>query len=369
MWGSGNQSEPSRVWVSKTSTDFETVPEGCDLKSYLDIEGKKEEPQRPRVTALRKLENRVQVHTDRSITLVEAATLNRIVSRSDYGAANPACLAAWSRPEIVYLGSDGIFYTMVNTQYYRSQPATPKAWPAMRTAVDLAQLASNPQRCNLLADSSSNIVMGWLPLKNGEFSAFAYDVASGALTGPIQWPKLYSCSSVSTSDSRYVGCDETGDLFVFDLGYLHNQVFQQSNSYIPLQIREAPAPDYNSRQSGLPVYFLEDGSWISKAFKCVFETQWIDMGEPNVRKGFYTLEWTMARFARGIITVTITSDYGHTKVFPCGDINTERQKIGFMVSGNAIKVRFEAIVGEDKAFLIRDVTIGYERQANAGFFF
>ena len=372
LWASGNAAEPYRIWLSKTKSDAEQVPEGCDITNYLDIEGKKEEPSRPRITAMRKLENRVQVHSDRSITMIDADSLNRIVSRSDFGAINPACLAAWSRPEIVYLGSDGVFYMMVNTQYYRSQPVATTGWPVMRKVIDIPKLVSAPEKCNMLADSTNNIVMVWVPVTAGgyNFAAFAMDLENNALTGPIEWPRLLSCSPVSSGDSKFIGCDYEGDLFVFNLGALFNDQFS-SNSVFTLQ-PSGTQPTYSSRASGLPTFTLDDGTgrWISRGMKCVFETQYLDLQTPNDRKGFYTLEWTTARFSRAIVTVILTSDDGHTKTFDCGEVyGRERNKIAFMISGNAIKVRMEAIVGEDKPFIVRDLTIGYELQTNAGGFF
>ena len=369
MWASGNAAEPYRIWLSKTKSDAEQVPEGCDITSYLDIEGKKEEPSRPRITAMRKLESRVQVHSDRSITMIDANSLNRIVSRSDFGAINPACLAAWSRPEIVYLGSDGVFYMMVNTQYYRSQPVATTGWPVMRKKIDIPKLFSAPDKCNMLADATNNIVMVWVPVAGMtyDFAAFAMDLESNALTGPIEWPRLLSCSPVSSGDSKYVGCDYDGDLFVFNLGALFNDQF---SSNTPFTLRESGTqPGYTSRASGLPTLTIDDGSgrWYSRGFKCVFETQYLDLQTPNDRKGFYSLEWTTVRYSRAIVTVILTSDDGHTKTFDCGEMyGRERNKIAFMISGNAIKVRFEAIVAEDKPFIVRDLTIGYEVQENAG---
>jgi hypothetical protein len=164
-----------------------------------------------------------------------------------------------------------------------------------------------------------------------------------------------------------VGCDYDGDLFVFNLGALFNDQF---SSNTPFTLRESGTqPGYTSRASGLPTLTIDDGSgrWYSRGFKCVFETQYLDLQTPNDRKGFYSLEWTTVRYSRAIVTVILTSDDGHTKTFDCGEMyGRERNKIAFMISGNAIKVRFEAIVAEDKPFIVRDLTIGYEVQENAG---
>lgn len=367
MWGSGNAAEPYRIWLSKLKTETERTPEGCDISSYLDIEGKKEEPSRPRVTALRKLENRMQVHTDRSITLIEASTLNRIVSRSDFGAINPASLAAWNRPRIPYLGSDGVLYELNNSQWYRSEPSASNSWPVLRQNVNVQEISLNPQRCNMVADPTNDIVFLWMPIGNGtDLGCFAMDFAAGALTGPHVCPVLYSANPVAAGDARVVGADESGNLWVVDFGYLFNDKFA-ANADFTLR-----AAGYSVPQSevGYPRHILTGGTSYDRSFKCVLETQMLDLKEPNTRKGFYTLEWSVARYTRAIVKVILTTDDGHTKTFECGEMyGRERNKIAFALSGNAIKVRFEAIVGEDKPFLLRDLTIGWENQSNAGGFF
>ena len=367
LWASGNAAEPYRIWLSKTKTDAEQVPEGCDITSYLDVEGKKEEPSRPRVTALRKLESRVQVHTDRSITLIEAGTLRRIVSRSDFGAINPAGLAAWNRPRIPYLASDGVLYELNNTQYYRSEPSASNSWPVLRQNVNVQEINLNPHRCNMVADSTNDIVFLWMPVGDGtNLGCFAMDFASNALTGPHVCPVLFSATPVAAGDTRVVGADESGNLWVVDFGYLFNDKFSDNAPFTQRPV------GYNvpASQNGYPRHVLPSGASYDRSFKCVFETQMLDFQTPNDRKGFYSLEWTTVRYSRAIVKVILTSDDGHTKTFDCGEMyGRERNKIAFMISGNAIKVRFEAIVAEDKPFIVRDLTIGYELQANAGGFF
>jgi hypothetical protein len=232
IWASGNAAEPYRLWLSKKATDTERVPEGCDITSYIDIEGRKEEPARPRVTALRKLESRVQVHTDRSITFFEADTLRRIVSRSDFGALNPACLAAWNRPKVPYFGSDGVLYEMQNTQYYRSEEATPAAWPLLRSRISVAALVEDPSRAHLLADATNQLLFIFAPL-SGQLTqgCFVVDANTGALCGPHAAPQFYSASPTSSVDNRHVGITEDGNIFVLNLNNLHVDTFNTSPAF------------------------------------------------------------------------------------------------------------------------------------------
>jgi hypothetical protein len=372
MWASGNAAQPDRVWLSKGATDTERTPEGCDITSFLDIEGRKEEPSRPRVTALRKLEERVQVHTDRSITLFDAATLRRIVSRSDFGALNPGCLAAWNRPEIPYLGADGVLYTLNNTQYYRSAEATPTAWPLLRNRIDVAALVLNPSRANIVADATNQLILIFAPVVNSvNPGCFVVDANTGGLTGPHTAPRLYSSSATNSADNRHVGITENGDIFVLSLNNLHVDIFGPSSAFALRNPGHVGSVGY---EGGFPrhTFSVPPGSpnfgySYDKSYRCVMQTQWLDLGEPNIRKGFYSLEWSVARHSRGIVTVQVVSDDGAGNTYQYGDVyGRERHKVLFTLSGNALQVTMEIVTAEDQPFILRDLTIGYERQGNDG---
>ncbi len=379
VWSSGNAAEPYRIWLSKTATETERVPEGCDITSYIDIEGKKEEPSRPRVTALRKLEGRIQVHTDRSITMVEAESLRRIVSRSDVGALNSSCLASWSRPNIPYLGADGILYELNNTQYYRSDSLTPKAWPVMKEKLITKTLANNPDNATMIADNTNELILICAPVNAGIMSqglgCFILDTQSGALTGPCVAPGFIAANPTGALDGRFVGIGPSGYLYVLNLGTLHSIDNLLSSGTIT---KHLAFNAFSNADKGMPYVQVDSQGFVSysglyqyrRAYLAVVETQLIDFQTPNDRKGFYTLEWSSVPASRCILKITLTTDDAQTKVIDMGEIaGKERYKVAFMLSGNAIRIKIEAIVADDKPFVIRDLTLGYELQTNAGGFF
>jgi hypothetical protein len=379
VWSSGNAAEPYRIWLSKTATETERVPEGCDITSYIDIEGKKEEPSRPRVTALRKLEGRVQVHTDRSVTMVEADSLRRIVSRSDVGALNSSCLASWSRPNIPYLGADGILYELNNTQYYRSDSLTPKAWPVMKEKLITKTLANNPDQATLIADNTNELILVCAPVNAGIMSqglgCFILDTQSGALTGPCVAPGFIAANPTGALDGRFVGIGPGGYLYVLNLGTLHRIDNLLSSGTIT---KYFAFDAFSNADKGMPYVQVDSQGFVNysglyqyrRAYLAVVETQLIDFQTPNDRKGFYTLEWSSVPASRCILKITLTTDDAQTKVIDMGEIaGKERYKVAFMLSGNAIRIKIEAIVADDKPFVIRDLTLGYELQTNAGGFF
>jgi hypothetical protein len=384
MWASGNAAQPDRIWLSKGATEAERTPEGCDITSFLDVEGRKEEPSRPRVTALRKLEERVQAHTDRSVTLFDANSLRRIVSRSDFGALNPSCLAAWNRPEIPYLGADGVLYTLNNTQYYRSAEATPTAWPLLRSSVNVPALVADPSLAHVLADATNQLVLIFAPTLGTVASfnsgygntaipgCFVVDMETGGMAGPNTVPRFYSSSPTNAADNRHIGITEFGDMLMLDLNNLHSEFFPISG---PFTVR---APGYSASPAGfgggfnrvqfaVPLFSANTGYSYDKSAVGVMQTHWLDLGEPNIRKGFYSLEWSTARYSRALVNVFVESDGGASQFIQYGDVyGRERHKVAFLLSGNAIRVRLTIVVAEDRPFILRDLTIGYERQANEG---
>lgn len=389
MWASGNAAQPDRVWLSKGATTLERTPEGCDITSFLDIEGRKEEPSRPRVTALRKLEERVQVHTDRSVTMFDAATLRRIVSRSDFGALNPSCLATWNRPEIPYLGADGVLYTLNNTQYYRSAEATPTAWPLLRGSMDVAALVSDPSLANVIADATNQLVMIFaptVPLDSGSATGyvntqapgcFIVDMTTGGLTGPHVVPRFYSSSPTNSADNRHIGITQFGDMLVISLNDLHSEFFPLSGAFVARAPGDSSNPygyegGFNRLQFAVPLFSVNTGYSYDKSALGLAQTQWIDMGEPNIRKGFFSVEWSTARRSRALVNVRVESDNGASTYIQYGDVyGRERHKVPVVMSGNAVRVTLEIVIAENRPFILRDLTIGYERQENdqAQFFF
>jgi hypothetical protein len=120
-------------------------------------------------------------------------------------------------------------------------------------------------------------------------------------------------------------------------------------------------------QFAVPLFSANTGYSYDKSAVGVMQTHWLDLGEPNIRKGFYSLEWSTARYSRALVNVFVESDGGASQFIQYGDVyGRERHKVAFLLSGNAIRVRLTIVVAEDRPFILRDLTIGYERQANEG---
>lgn len=384
LWCSGNQAEPYRLYYTARNSELAKVPEGADTTNFMDTEGGSDEPTRPKVTALQKLENRLQIHTDRSVTMLETSSFRKLVSRSDVGAINPACLAKWNSAQIPYLGTDGIIYELINNQWFRSQSHVPESWPALKQHINLEEIRKRPHRANCYADSTNQLFMLWLPNKNlhpsgtyPKLSLFVLDLQSQSLTGPHESPRLLFTSPVGLGDGRVIGADEAGYLWVIDTTYLFNTNFAPNTAFAPLPANTVfeQWPSYTllgeaaNDYDGWPVYTLPDGTKLKRSVKCVLETQMLNMGQPDVRKGFFNLAWTTARYSRAIVTVILTTEDGHSKTFQCGEMyGKETSKIAFCMSGHALRIRIEAIVAEDKPFVVRDLTLGYELQSNVPLF-
>lgn len=371
IWASGNASQPERIWISKRGNNDENVPEGCDLNSFIDAEGRKEEASRPVVTAIVRNEGRVQVHTMRSITMFDSASLKRIATRSDVGALNPACVATWNNATIPYFGSDGSIYKLVNTQFYRSERVASEAISVIREPEMLYRLTASAQGATLLADSANSLLFCFMPSVD-ELAAnfFIIDTTSWAMSGPCQYPKIISISSTGSTDNRFILLSEKGGLFILDLNSINNiesiPVGEVSynivgDPFAPIN-PSLPLPSHFLK---LPPAFLGENV-IMGGYTLLAKTQWLNMGLPSTRKGFYSLDWSVARNSNGVIAVIIASDNGSVHSVLYGNVyGRDRHKIGFCLSGNAVQVKFICFSDQDAPFALRDMTIGWENQANA----
>lgn len=370
VWSSGNAAQKNRIWLSKFADGKEKAPEGANIDSWLDIEGRRDDSTFPAVTAIRRLEGRMQVHTDRSVTFFDSVTLRRIVSRSDIGAMNPACLAGWGRPAVPYIGADGAIYQIVNTQYYRSESANAKAAPVVRSLLAIREIAKDPGKATLLADSSNELLFAFVP-RDGAMRCFMVDARTWAVSGPIIAPQFVGVTSTGATDNRFIGITESCGIMVLNLNNLHDiESFAPSDPFQPTPNVEGYTPppdwiisDFPPHEDGIPG---QPGNlFYEKGYLMVIETQWLYLNAVNTRKGFYSLDWSVPRNSRGIAKVIIKTDNGHTKEIKYGDVyGRERHKVAFCMSGNAVKARLEIIVAEDKPFALRDLTLGWESQAN-----
>lgn len=342
IFASGNPVNPTRLWHSQPVHKTELLPEGFNLsKKYIDMPARKEEGSNAKVTHLKAMEQRLQVHTSRGITLIHGNTFVRTYSRSDFGAMNPAAATNWSHHISPYLGADGVLYEMSNQQALKSNVASAASWDFIRSFADTAEIDRNPWRANVAGDLTNQLVWVWLPCKiDGitRLAGFLFDYESKGFSGPITWPGLISTTKLSAVDPRIVGQTEDGNLVVIDSKDINRDEFQ-------------PAETFNGNFLAISPNTL------------FFQTQFMDFGIPHEQKAYLEFMFNAVRgsFAEDI-KIHIETDEGRTKIFNYGQLRGERNKCVFMLSGYAVRIGMEITLAANRPFVLRDAVLGYARQ-------
>jgi hypothetical protein len=342
IFASGNPANPTRIWYSQPVHKTELLPEGFNLsKKYIDMPARKEEGSNAKVTHLKAMEQRLQVHTSRGITLIHGSTFVRAFSRSDFGAMNPAAATSWSHHISPYLGADGVLYEMSNQQALKSNIASAASWEFIRSFADIAELERNPWRANVAGDLTNQLVWVWLPCKidgTTRLAGFLFDYETKGFSGPITWPGLISTTKLSAIDPRIVGQTEDGNLVVIDSKDINRDEFQPAETF--------------------------EGNFLSVSpNKLFFQTQFMDFGVPHEQKAYLEFLFNTVRgsYAENIV-ITLETDEGRTKTFNYGQLRGERNKCAFMLSGYAVRLAMEVTLSANRPFVLRDAVLGYDRQ-------
>jgi hypothetical protein len=342
LFASGNPANPTRLWYSVRANKTELVPEGFNLeKNYIEMGARKEEGSGTQITHLKAMDQRLQVHTSRGITLVHGSTFVRTFARSDFGALNPSAATAWSHHISPYLGADGVLYEMSNQQALKSGIASAASWDYIRSFADTAEMQRNPWRANVAGDLTNQLVWVWLPCKiDGitRLAGFLFDYETKGFAGPITWPGLISTTKLSAVDPRIVGQTEAGDLIFIDSSEINKDEYQPNE--------------------------LLTGNFLAVSpNELIFQTQLMDFGVPHEQKAYLELMFNVVRgsFAENI-KITLETDEGRSKVFNYGLLRGERNKCAFMLSGYSVRLTFEVTLNANRPFVLRDLVLGYDRQ-------
>lgn len=341
IFASGNPDNPTRIFYSVAQNRLALLPENFSPAAYLEMGTRKEEGSNAKVTHLKAMEQRLQVHTSRGITLIHGSTFVRAFARSDFGAMNPATATSWSHHISPYLGADGVLYEMANQQALKSNIASAASWDFIRSFADTAELERNPWRANVAGDLGNQLVWVWLPCKlDGvtRLAGFLFDYETKGFSGPITWPGLISTTKLSAVDPRIVGQTEDGNLVVIDSKDINRDEFQPAETFSGNFLAVSPN-------------------------KLFFQTQFMDFGAPHEQKAYLEFLFNTVRgsYAEGIV-ITLETDEGRTKTFNYGQLRGERNKCAFMLSGYAVRIGMEVTLAVNRPFVLRDAVLGYDRQ-------
>jgi hypothetical protein len=364
MWRGGVTDFAERLYPSKPATEDELAPEGANSEAYEIAQGINSAGA-GRITALYSDGYRLHVHAADGIRMVDPANPdNQQIPPLITGAINGTALVPWTGSSLYYLGADLSLYEFNGARYGKrdAQLATAGVAAYLRQRVDLAAVGRQPQRIFMLADLPSQFIWYWLPSLAGALQGYCYDFTQGGITGPFDAPAVYAGARMEPERPEIIIADESGNLFVWDTA--------AQNDYgdtLPIQsaFTTYATPDTPpTSQAGYPTAVYGSGSY-RQAVWSVFETGYFDLGTPAQKKHFAGVVFTSVKNSRGIVLVTVTGkNTGLIVSRTYGDIGALQtvlcsHKLLFNRTDTAVKLKFEILSAEQKAWTIRDVTLLY----------
>ena len=368
VWRGGVTDYPERLYASKPSTADEIAPEGVSLddQAFVPVFNQSARGGSGRMTALLASQNRLDIHYDTGITMIDPAdTDQRNFTVTAAGAINQTCLTQMEGKGTFLLAKD-LFLRRQNVEQtgagFAATVATSEftalaAVKHLRDRVDLAELARKPHRSFLFPDPISQHLWMSLPGTDGSLKLFGYDLLNNGLVGELDYPQIYAACQMEPDRPEIIFADESGNLFVYDptnqqdtgdtLGTQTAFTTYSTSDPIPVQYA-----GYGYVDSGGVRYY--------QAATSVLETGMINLTNPTLRKALVGLLCRTVKGSRGIVSVTVTALNGTPQSLTLSQSqfydNVEHRLNLLLGKTTAIRLKFEILGAEQKGWIIRDVS-------------
>ena len=368
VWRGGVTDYPERLYASKPSTADEIAPEGVSLddQAFVPVFNQSARGGSGRMTALLASQNRLDIHYDTGITMIDPAdTDQRNFTVTAAGAINQTCLTQMEGKGTFLLAKD-LFLRRQNVEQtgagFAATVATSEftalaAVKHLRDRVDLAELARKPHRSFLFPDPISQHLWMSLPGTDGSLKLFGYDMLNNGLVGELDYPQIYAACQMDQDRPEIIFADESGNLFVYDptnqqdtgdtLGTQTAFTTYSTSDPIPVQYA-----GYGYVDSGGVRYY--------QAATSVLETGMINLTNPTLRKALVGLLCRTVKGSRGIVSVTVTALNGTPQSLTLSQSqfydNVEHRLNLLLGKTTAIRLKFEILGAEQKGWIIRDVS-------------
>ena len=368
VWRGGVTDYPERLYASKPSTADEIAPEGVSLddQAFVPVFNQSARGGSGRMTALLASQNRLDIHYDTGITMIDPAdTDQRNFTVTAAGAINQTCLTQMEGKGTFLLAKD-LFLRRQNVEQtgagFAATVATSEftalaAVKHLRDRVDLAELARKPHRSFLFPDPISQHLWMSLPGTDGSLKLFGYDLLNNGLVGELDYPQIYAACQMDQDRPEIIFADESGNLFVYDptnqqdtgdtLGTQTAFTTYSTSDPIPVQYA-----GYGYVDSGGVRYY--------QAATSVLETGMINLTNPTLRKALVGLLCRTVKGSRGIVSVTVTALNGTPQSLTLSQSqfydNVEHRLNLLLGKTTAIRLKFEILGAEQKGWIIRDVS-------------
>lgn len=367
IWRGGTTDYPERLYVSKPATADEVAPEGVSLddQAFVPVLNQSQRGGTGKMTALLATQNRLDVHYDTGITMIDpAATDQRNYTVTAAGAINQTCLTQMEGKGTFLLAKDlflrrqnveqtgaGFAATVANSEF-----TALAAVKHLRDRVDLAELARKPQRSFLFPDPISQHLWMSLPGTDGSLKLFGYDLLNEGIVGELDYPQIYAACQMEPDRPEIIFADESGNLFVYD-----PTAQQDSGDTLGTQsafTTYSPSDPIPVQYAGYG-YVDSGGLRYYQAATSVLETGMINLTNPTLRKALVGLLCRTVKGSRGIVSVTATTLNGTPQSLTLSQSQfydgVEHRLNLLLGKTSAIRLKFEILGAEQKGWIVRDI--------------
>lgn len=367
VWRGGCTDFPERLYVSKPNTADEVAPEGVSLddQAFVPVFNQGQRGGTNKMTALVSSQNRLDVHYDTGITMLDPTNTDAVnYTATGAGAINSTTLTVMEGNGAFFLGGDlqlrkqdvqqtgaGFAATVASNQF-----AALAAVKHLRARVDLAELARKPQRAFLFPDTISQHLWMSLPGLDGNLKLFGFDLINSGIVGELDFPRIYAACQLEPNRPEILFADEDGNLFVYDpttqqdtgdtLGTQAAWTAYSPSDPIPVQYA-----GYGYVDSGGVRYY--------QAAQSVVETGMLNLMNPSWQKSLAGVLFRTVQGSRAVVTLTVTGLDGvsHSLTLTAEQTYSyvEHRLNAFLGRTSAVKLKFEILGAEQKGWIIRDV--------------
>jgi hypothetical protein len=358
---SGNAAFPMRYWFTKQISTHEPLPEGLGIYDYINLPA---ETVNDAIVALGEYRGQGVAYTKTNAYPLETGTITHFAVK--YGAVNSAVIANWSNGAQYFLARDYNIYTL-------TQPVTDAKADLPDFNLPLPQISDYIQRfCDTTDSQFAHSIVDalnknwWLWLKGaaGNMQSFCINMETAELTGPFDFPQFISATYFQNGDTKLVGQDMAGNLFVMDFAQtLDTSERYDNDSGITLH---PPTDAADPTMDGYGIAIVPDANgnpqYVERAQIMRVQTPWNNCGDPDLRKGFYSVEWQVVDGSSGLVTIVAINEKGQQVSRYYGDVFGKNQphRVLMRLKGNQLQFMLIVIVGDNKPFALRNITVNYE---------
>ena len=374
VFAAGNRNKPLSIFYSYLSTPKEKIPERfLPEKQIINLSPSKDSAVGSKITYIKNLEGRLQVHTTRNITMVDSRTFATTGARADFGCVNSNAASGWLSPNAPYLGDDGNLYEFNNVQSVKSSILSEGAFSFLAGKANRGYINKFWMYGNLTHQVLLFKIVGKQEYPPGKFLSiddmpvlptdipgnyqfsnaapmlFYCDIKTKTLWGPIldTFNSIEYATEYSKESPVIIVADNNSKLNFIDLRYLNKEthIGNMSSSVVTLS---------NS-------YHIQTNPYPPDA-ELFFTTQLMDFGNQN-EKTLFEIHFTLARGSKATdIDFFVFNEKNQMKIMRMGETTSEYNKCCFLHTGMAFLVSVRVRTNPENIFILRDMSFHYRNQ-------